>query len=105
MGQGATFSDKFGDELEAENEARAALRTLSDEELNERFGLLYYPTEERSEENKVHEHFRQLAWYIDATVPPGRAKAVALTELEGALHWAIKAVRQALMKEEPLAGT
>lgn len=40
----------------------------------------------------LREAFSDLATLIDTTCPPSRHKAVAITELETAAMWAIKAV-------------
>lgn len=64
----------------------------STDEINRR--IVYKPS--TPEKVAVHESLRaaflELAHKIDRDVPPGREKALALTELQGALMWANAAV-------------
>lgn len=93
MGEGAQFSKDFAEKVEKEIKDNNH-RTLSEEELDERFGFRNLPPEQIDDISKVRAKFRDLAWYIDTYIPMSRSKMVALTELEGASHWAIKALAQ-----------
>ena len=44
--------------------------------------------EKRGEHGSVREAHKSLAHFVDAHVPPGREKALAITHLEQAMMWA-----------------
>lgn len=67
-------------------------RMVSDEELASRFGRHKYTDSTAAGTRAVRRKFLEMATWIDIVIPPGRAKAMALTELESCESWAIKAV-------------
>lgn len=91
-GPGAQFAKGFGEHLEKENAKRAAIRSLSDEVLEDRFYSKDITDEQRDEIARLRLKFWEMAWFIDTYVPNGRQKSIALTELESACHWAVKAI-------------
>jgi hypothetical protein len=90
------YSKEFTEELE--RTAFQSYRTISDEEIDKRFNSREIPPEFFNAITKLRRKFQELAWYIDNYIPNGpdgaRARSVALTELESASHWAIKAMSQ-----------
>lgn len=73
----------------------SANRTLSDADIEHRFGFHKATVEGANATLPVHKElrltFRALAEKLDALLPPGRAKSVCLTELETVSMWAHKA--------------
>lgn len=51
--------------------------------------------EKRGEHGSVRAAAKELALFIDANVPDGREKAVALTKVEEAMFWANAAIARA----------
>lgn len=86
------YSEEFAAELEETNAKAASLRSISDEELDLRFGFSKVTPEGTELIIKTRQKFNDLAWFVDAYLPPGRAKSVALTDLETASMWAVKAI-------------
>lgn len=71
------------------------------EELNKKLDAMFpmhplpKPTDDQLEKSvAVRGNFRSLAFGLDALIPEGRHKAMALTALEEASTWAVKAVFQ-----------
>lgn len=73
----------------------SANRTLSDADIDNRFGFHKATTEGENATLPVHTElrliFKALAGKLDDILPPGRAKAVMFTELETVSMWAHKA--------------
>lgn len=69
-------------------------RTLSDVEIDYRFG--YHPSNEITAPTQRHirDEFSALARFLDTVLPPGRAKNVTFTELENAALWANKSIAE-----------
>lgn len=62
-------------------------------DINHRFDFHPATTaEKRGEHGSVREACKALALALDDRVPPGREKALALTHLEDAMHWANAAI-------------
>lgn len=69
-------------------------RSMPDSEIANRFG--YHPGTKVTIPNHrlIRLRFAEMAKFLDATLPPGRAKSVALTELEDSSMWANKAIAE-----------
>jgi hypothetical protein len=96
------YSKAFIEQIEKENADSAARRMLSMEELEGRFGFHVFSEEQKQLTLKIRHHFLTTALAMDMLLPAGRAKAIALTELETCSMWAIKSVvDEAKPKEDP----
>lgn len=68
--------------------------SLGWEEIRNRFGY-HKPTEEnRHDHIALRRDYRSFAEMLDQVLPPGRAKACALTALEEASMWSHKAIAE-----------
>lgn len=75
--------------------------SIGKEEIAHRFGFHKGTDVTIPQHQTVRESFKVLSDILDETLPPGRAKSVAFTELENAAMWANKAVaEQAPVVEE-----
>lgn len=80
-------------------------RSLGEEEIEQRFGFHKATIEGPNASAPIHAHLRRnfvnFANYLDEVLPPGRTKALALTDLEKASMWAHKAIASSapLVKE------
>lgn len=65
---------------------------VGDGELNNRFS--YHPASGDTAPRyaEVRQAFLELAKFVDDAVPDGRDKALALTELQSAMHWTNSAI-------------
>lgn len=64
----------------------------SSADIDNRFDY-HRPNDEKvTAHENVRESCKTVAHYIDAAVPPGREKALALTKLEEAMFWANAAI-------------
>jgi hypothetical protein len=88
------FDDpKFVEQLRTEISKKSG---LSEEEIEIRFG--YHPPSSWDGENTIEMHqelydaFKDFARYLGLLLPNGRAKSVALNELENASMWSHKAI-------------
>lgn len=89
------FSKEFSEMIEKQNASAFARITLGPDEIDKRFGV-HVATDEKPELiRRTREKFKDMAWFIDTYIPPGRAKNIALTELETTSMWAIKAIAEA----------
>jgi hypothetical protein len=83
---------------------------LSRQEIENRFGFHKATVEGENATLPLHKDlrvkFREFAEFLEYTLPDGRAKSVAFTELETASMWAHKAVAEMapLIHEEPADG-
>ena len=76
------------------SELREDNRTLEHSEIQNRFGY-HAGTEVTAPQHKLcRQKFAEVAEFLDALLPSGRAKALALTELENAAMWANKAIAE-----------
>lgn len=70
--------------------------TLSDEQIERRFGHHAAAIEGPNPNEEIHadirEAFKKLARTLDQLLPPGRGKSVMFTELETASMWAHKSL-------------
>jgi hypothetical protein len=68
------------------------------EEIEHRFGFHKATIEGENATLPLHREtrlaFREFAEFLDATLPAGRAKSVAFTDLENASMWAHKAIAE-----------
>lgn len=69
-------------------------RTLPDEEINNRFGYHQGTSTTMPKHAMMREAFKAFAVRLDEALPPGRAKAVAFTQLEETEMWAMKAIAE-----------
>ncbi|WP_100466675.1 DUF7681 family protein [Mycobacteroides abscessus] len=68
----------------------------SSADIDHRFAFHAATTEEkRAEHGSVRAACKELAHKLDRDLPPGREKALALTELEEAMFWANAAIARA----------
>ena len=81
-------------------------RTISDEELDRRFGFHPGTEETIPQHEKCREAFRQIAWWVDNYIPNGpeslRAKACALTAIQEASMWANAAIANTAPTEKEI---
>lgn len=74
------------------------MSNIGAEEIEHRFGFHKATIEGENATLPRHREtrllFREFAERLDAILPPGRAKAVAFTELENASMWAHKAIAE-----------
>lgn len=74
------------------------VESLGPEEIESRFGFHKATIEGDNATQPVHtelrKSYREFAEYLDQVLPSGRAKSVALTELETASMWSHKAVAE-----------
>lgn len=71
-----------------------ANRTMADVEILSRFGF-HKPSNVTMPRTKLTRlRFVEMATFLDSILPQGRAKSLALTELENAEMWAIKAISE-----------
>lgn len=72
--------------------------SLGSQEIEHRFGFHKATIEGENATLPKHRDtrlkFREFAEFLDETLPPGRAKSVAFTELENASMWAHKAIAE-----------
>lgn len=72
--------------------------SLGAEEIEKRFGFHKATIEGANatapQHKDLREEFKQFATILDSYLPKGRAKSVALTELESASMWAHKAIAE-----------
>lgn len=72
--------------------------TIGTDEIEHRFGFHKATIEGENATLPLHRDtrlaFRTFAEFLDETLPPGRAKSVAFTELENASMWAHKAIAE-----------
>lgn len=72
--------------------------TIGAVEIEHRFGFHKATIEGANATLPMHRDtrlaFREFAEFLDALLPPGRAKSVAFTELENASMWAHKAIAE-----------
>ncbi|WP_280186016.1 MULTISPECIES: DUF7681 family protein [Nocardia] len=62
-------------------------------DIDNRFDFHPATTEERRTEHEdIRAAHKEVAHFIDRTVPPGREKSLALTNLEQAMFWANAAI-------------
>ena len=76
-------------------------RSLSSEEVINRFG--YHKGTEFTipQHTDLRQEFILMATYLDRALPEGRAKSIAMTELESCAMWANKAIAEmAPVKDE-----
>lgn len=64
-------------------------------EIKNRFGFHKGTDETIPFHAETRREFRRLGEWLDATLPDGRAKSVAFTELESAAMWAHKSISEA----------
>ena len=73
---------------------------LSEDELEARFGAGRKPPWGTPSKNPVHQNFRDIvkkfAGEVDAWLPEGRYKSLALTDLESFATWAHKSIQNDL---------
>lgn len=74
------------------NKMMSMFRMLPDEEIANRFGRHKFTDATAAGTRAVRRKFLETALWLDQVLPPCRAKAMALTELESCESWAIKAV-------------
>lgn len=83
---------------------------IGKDEIENRFGFHKATVEGENATLPVHSQtrivFREFAAWLDENLPDGRAKSVAMTELENASMWSHKAISEKapLISEEPLPG-
>ncbi|TXL91574.1 hypothetical protein [Streptomyces sp. IB2014 016-6] len=69
---------------------------MAPEDIAHRFAFHAAPTEEkRDAHTSVRQHCRELADFINANVPDGREKSLAITHLEDTMMWANAAIARA----------
>jgi hypothetical protein len=78
------------------NETPERRESVGRDEILHRFGYHAASTEGPNATAPIHADVRrlfiELAEHMDHLLPPGRAKALAFTELESAMHWANSAI-------------
>ncbi|QSM01221.1 hypothetical protein QDA08_gp26 [Microbacterium phage NoodlelyBoi] len=71
---------------------------LGEDQIEHRFGFHKATVEGENATLPVHREtrikFREFAAFLDETLPDGRAKSVAMTELESASMWAHKSIAE-----------
>lgn len=68
--------------------------TLTGPELRNRYGYHKATSETGPMHQEIRKKFLELATWIDANLPDGRAKSVALTDLENSSMWSNKAIAE-----------
>lgn len=71
-----------------------ARRTMSDGEIHNRFGYHQGTANSQPVHAELRRRFIEFVTFLDRTLPKGRAKDVALTELETTAMWSHKAVAE-----------
>lgn len=69
-------------------------RSLTDEEIDKRFGAAEPTVETLPLHEYIRNNYKIFVSALDTILPEGRAKSLALTELESSAMWANKAVAQ-----------
>lgn len=86
--------DARSDEQIVSEAMRQSQRMYSDEELLNRFGYHKGTDVTIPIHAMIRQHYLAIASWLDMVLPPGRAKAMAFTQLEDSSMWANKAVAE-----------
>lgn len=70
------------------------------EDITQRFDHIEVTSDGQTYIEEFREHFKEMALHIEECTEPGRARAVALTELESAQRAVNRAVAEANRQEE-----